>query len=276
MAKELSSDEIKKTVTKIRQRYDEFCTKFKKSRTIMDAFEDRYLKALNSKGSLTVFLIAEIEAIEEIFKSETEKQKALAEKIQEVKKAPSIADRIFEENRDKYLKYNRFPLPKDGNEELEYLLGSVRIFLTDYWPVLEMISRENHQSAFKGIFDHYYNELSSKYDFKGEMPITRQFLTICSRIPKDYKQIDFECQNILKETAFLVNDIVKSLNEIIETKAFRLPERKLILDTFKYSDINKKLIENFTGLSYNEGFSKILNYISGIVADFRIKDLKKN
>jgi len=277
MIKDLTTDELKKAVNKLKIRYEEFCTKFKKSRTLIDAFEDRYINALRSKTNMAVFIMAEIEAIEELFKNETVKQKNANELIETppVKKT-TVADRIYQQNRDRYLRYQPFPLPKDADDELEHLLGAVRSFLKDYWPVLELIVRENHHSAYKITFDHYYNELISKYDFKGDMPIARHFFQVCSRNPKDFKQIDVEHQNILKETAFLINNISATLSEITTNNVFRMPEKKIPLDTFKYSETNKSLIDNFNGLNYTQSFDKISNYINDIIIDFRIRDLKKS
>ncbi len=64
--KKLTPGEIKSIVDKIRKKYDEYTYKYFKPKTLKDAFEDRYIKALRSSVDVSAFFLAEISAIEEL------------------------------------------------------------------------------------------------------------------------------------------------------------------------------------------------------------------
>ena len=70
MWKKLTHDEIKKVLSKIRQKYEILISDYNKSSTILENFEDRYISALQNKMDLSVFLLAEIEAVEELINKE--------------------------------------------------------------------------------------------------------------------------------------------------------------------------------------------------------------
>ncbi|HYW84861.1 MAG TPA: hypothetical protein VFB30_16475, partial [Spirochaetia bacterium] len=65
-SKKLTPGEISSSMEKIRKRYDEYISKFFKPRSLREAFENRYMKALRTGIDISSFLIAEISAIEEL------------------------------------------------------------------------------------------------------------------------------------------------------------------------------------------------------------------
>ena len=64
----LSPEEITRVVAKIRKRYEDYIYKFFKPKTVLFAFEERYLEALQRKTDVSTFLMAEISAVEELIK----------------------------------------------------------------------------------------------------------------------------------------------------------------------------------------------------------------
>ena len=73
--KKLSDIEIKQVLEKIRSKYKNLINEFNKPSTMSNAFEDRYISVLKNRMDLSTFLLAEIEAVEQLYKIEVQKEK---------------------------------------------------------------------------------------------------------------------------------------------------------------------------------------------------------
>lgn len=277
MAK-LSEQEIDLVLKKIKNKYEKLISEFKKSRVLLENFEDRYLKALKSRFDITTFLMAEIEALDELFKKEEEKKSQQEkEKSEKINQNPTIADKVYEENKKRILKYIRVPLNHiDSDEDLERLFGAVREFINDHLPSLEYIYRDKRHSTDGEKINFYTNKFLSNYDYKGEVPISRQYLGALERIPKDYKKIEYEHNFAMKETAFLLNELLDVLEKILKNETIPLPENKILLDKPRNSKESSKFYENYNGLVFKEAFQKTINFLGEIIHDFRFKNIKKS
>ncbi|OHD18887.1 MAG: hypothetical protein A2086_13005 [Spirochaetes bacterium GWD1_27_9] len=277
MAQKLTEQEISIVLKKIKNRYERLVKDFKKPRSLAESFEDRYLNCLKSRMDVTVFLLAEIEAVEEIIKKEEDK-KALEEKDKNVKKTQNttIADKIFEENRKKIAKYSKVEISSDADEEIERLIGGVREFINNYLPAIYYIYKDRRQTQDGDQINKYYQEFITKYDYKDVPPITRKYIAAFYNTPRDLKKIDYEHRLIVQETAFLLNDVLETLETIIVKEEIPFPERKIIIP----NNVSKKDSENwfyeyFNGLTYKEGMKKVYSFLRDLVLDFRIKDIKR-
>jgi hypothetical protein len=274
MAKDLTNDELKIAVSKIKSKYEKLIIEFKKSRVLIDNFEDRYRSALKNRMDLSVFLLAEIEAIEELYnKEKLKKEAALAEKPAVNEEKQSLADKIFEENRQKIQKYSKIDLGTESDEELERLLGAIRDFLNNYFPAINMIYKERRHTAEGEKLNEYYHKLLTQYDFKGEVPITRQYSAALSRLPRDFKKIDFEHRFVMQETAFFLNDILDLLEIIIKRNSVPMPETLL---KPQKKDVSPQFYELFNGIRYDESVKLNYDFLNSILIDFRFKGFKKN
>ena len=72
--KNLSQAEINMVLEKIRSKYQKLIDSYKKNPIILENFQQRYISTLKMRKNLSVFLLAEIQAVEELIKSEEEKR----------------------------------------------------------------------------------------------------------------------------------------------------------------------------------------------------------
>ena len=131
-SRKLTPGEITGAVEKIRKKYDTYVSKFFKPRTLKEAFEERYIRALRSGVDISSFLLAEISAIEELIDRE-EKRIAQEPVKPDPQKQQSFADRVLEENRQRIIKYPDISFHNDASEETRRLLGALSDLLRERW-----------------------------------------------------------------------------------------------------------------------------------------------
>lgn len=278
--KELNNSEINLALRKIRSKYDDIIKEFKKSRILLENFEDRYSKTLRSKMDLSVFLLAEIEAVTELYKREEIKKgieniEAVDKKNKEPVDRKSFADKVYEENLKKIQKYLRISLHRDASEEAERLLGAVRTLINDYWPAITLIFRDNKYHSDNDKLSSYYHKLLTNYDYTGIMPISRQYIDALNRKPQDMKKTDFESRFILQETAFLLNDILDTLNKVLDSEGVPSADKKIVVEAIKVVT-GSNFPATFKGLFHTDCVKKVRDYTEGIINDFRFKGIKRN
>jgi hypothetical protein len=250
--KKLSPTEIKQTVEKIRQKYDEYSTKYFKSPHHRKNFEGRYMAALQSGVDISSFLLAEIEAITELVKRE---EKKVFAKKQPAKgpSPPGFADRILEENRKRIEKYPALEIHMDAPDEMNRMFGALNKLEREYWPELNnplhrtsfslntktMISLENQLHQLGGL------------GTDGISPRLERYVARLKRFPRDYGMIDKDAKNYLLEASFLLHEL-----EDILTTALRKHETV-------FSDEDRQKVH------------RVLDYTKGLLTDFRLKELKR-
>jgi len=274
MAKQLNDQELKITVNKIREKYRKIIDDFKKTNSILEAFEDRYIRILKSHIDVSVFLLAEIEAVEEIYKNEEKKMKERDERLsakRRMKKKTSYADKVMDENLKKIIKYERIGICSNADEEIERLMGGVRNLINNYWPAVTVVVKHTPENSIKNNFNEFYHKLVLNYDYKGELPVAKSYKYALSTIPVNNKKIEFERYYIIKETAFLLNDILTYFNSIIKNNNEMLSDKKINVNI----ELDNLLKLHFDGLTHKEAFHKVHDYIKNLIADFRIRDIKK-
>ncbi len=132
VSRKLTPGEISSTVEKIRKKYDDYIIKYFKPRSLRDAFETRYIKALRAGVDVSSFLLAEISAIEELTSREEQRIQAGPARPP-AEKEPSFADRVLEENRKTISQYADIPFHNDAGEEVRRLVGALTGLLRDRW-----------------------------------------------------------------------------------------------------------------------------------------------
>jgi hypothetical protein len=252
ITRKLTPGEISSTVEKIRKRYDEYILKFFKPKSLRQAFEARYIRALRAKVDVSSFLLAEISAIEELISREEQRVMAGPMRPAATQREPDFADRVLEENRKRIEKYPDVPLHADAGEEVRRLLGA----LTD-------LERARWQDIGMALQDTMYAPTSSEMlALDSEL----RFLAISSRdeapsalsrlisqlrqFPRNYPAIDREEKEYILAAAFFLNDL------------------HLVLERVKrvYTDMPEE----------NAGIlTDALAWVWGVISDFRLKDLKR-
>jgi hypothetical protein len=87
-------------------------------------------------------------------------------------------------------------------------------------------------------------------DKDGISPRLTRYFALLSRFPRDYNAIEREEKSFIIDTALLLHDLKTILSGVILNKSSLIPDEEKKLTTF-------------------------LNYIDGILEDFRMKDLKR-
>lgn len=236
--KGLSEQEIKGALDKIREKYDTLIVKHGKNPEMRNSFEDRYYALLQSRGDVTTFIKAEMEALIELFEridaEEAAKKKAEEAKIR-ARNQPaeppkkSIADRIMEENEERIKKYPVIKIHDDASEELEHLLGAMEILDKKHWMGCEKLLKKNipgrNQGAMYKLQSKLFTFLSAR---KNALPtVLSRYETLLYQNPKDMRALQVERKNVLIQAAFFLHELIKVLqlseeyctekeNEIIE------------------------------------------------------------
>lgn len=251
--RKLTPAEIKSTVQKIRMKYDEYHYKYFKSTKFKQQFEERYINALKTGVDISAFLLAEIEAIEELLKREEEK--VLAKDPPTVKELPqkSFADKIIEENRQKILKYPEINFHPDASEEIRRLYGALNKLQQEYWPSLYNVLRNTVYSLNTRIMMNMETQLNTLGGTGKDGVSARldRYIARLNRFPRDYKAIDKEEKDYLLEVAFFLHSLVETLTEAqVKYHASLGEEEKIRL-------------------------AEVINYVTDLLVDFRLKDLKR-
>jgi len=250
-SKKLTPGEISSSVEKIRRRYDEYISKFFKHRSLREAFEDRYRKALRAGVDISSFLLAEISAIEELITREEQRVMAGPPRAG-AEKEPSFADKVLEENRRRIEKYPDVPFHNDAGEEVRRLVGALSGLERDHWPVLATALRDTMyamNSPEMLALDSQLRFMASTN--REEVP---QFLTRLvahlGKFPRNYPAIEREEKEYILEAGFLLNDILTVLERVQRVHTEMGAQEKRIV-------AEKKAI------------------IEELISDFRLKDFKR-
>jgi hypothetical protein len=248
--RKLTPGEISGAVEKIRKKYDMYVSKYFKPRTLKEAFEERYIRALRAGVDISSFLMAEISAIEELI--DREEKRVAMEPAKPDPEKQSIADRVLEENRKRIIKYPDIPFHKDASEETRRLLGALNSLLRDRWQrigdALQDTMYSMNSSEMLNLDSQLHYLASTDKD---ELP---QFLirlvAQLRKFPRNYALIDRDEKEYILEAAFFLNDLFIVLERVKRV----------------YTDISaeaKRIIEDN------------LAHVWEIVSDFRVRDFKR-
>ena len=248
----LSTEEITKVVAKIRQRYDEYIFKYFKPKTVKFAFEERYSEVLQKRMDISSFLMAEIEAIQELIKREEAKVRAGPQAEEGRESLTDRVERIYQENLEKIRKYPEIEIHPTANEEIKRLVGALNTLDSEHWPRLLEILRDTTYSRGSMTMVN----MEGKLRYLGSPGVDRvpgalsRYLYQLNRFPRDYPAIDREEKEYILESAFFLHD----LNDILE-----------------------RALANFPRLreEQKQGLRQIRQYVTGMIQDFRVRDLKR-
>ena len=250
-ARKLTPGEISSSVEKIRKRYEEYISKYFKPKTLREAFEGRYIKALRGGIDISSFLLAEISAIEELIGREEQRVMAGPARPAPAKE-PSFADKVLAENRKKILKYPDVAFHADAGEEVRRLAGALGALLQESWPDL---SSALHETMY-AMSSSEMLSLDSQLRFlapanKDEMPqFLSRLVAQLRKFPRSYPSIEREEKEYILEAAFFLNDLFVVLERVKRVYT-------------EMGDRQKKILDDN------------LNHVWGIISDFRLKDFKR-
>jgi hypothetical protein len=248
----LTPEEISRAVAKIRTRYDDYIYRFLKPKTLKFAFEDRYLQALKARTDISTFLMAEISAVEELISREEERVAGTGSEEPRKESLAERVDRIVEENLQKIRRYPDVPIHPTAGEEVRRLLGALKGLIDDHWPNLAAILRDSSYGRGSTALVQMESQLRYLGDpgRDGVPSGLSRYLYHLNRFPRDYAAIDREEKEYILESAFLLHDLAEILERIRQTGASLSPSRQ-------------------------EGLKAAQEYVSGVIRDFRVRELKR-
>ncbi len=249
--RKLTPGEISGAVEKIRKRYDTYVNKYFKPKTLKEAFEERYIRALRAGVDISSFLMAEISAIEELIDRE-EKKVAMEPAKPEPEKQHSIADRVLEENRKRIIKYPDIQFHQDASEETRRLLGALTNLLRDRWQQIGDALQDTMYSMSSSemlSLDSQLHYLASTDN--DEIPqFLIRLIAQLRKFPRNYTLIERDEKEYVLEAAFFLNDL------------FVVLERVKRVYTDMAEDARKTIDDN-------------LAHVWEVISDFRVKDFKR-
>ena len=250
--KKLTPGEISDVIEKIRKRYDEYIYKYFKPKILKGAFEDRYLDALRNNLDISSFLLAEISVIEELIRNEEERVAAVPVEPAQKEEKKTLADKVLEENRKKIEKYEDVFIHQDAREEIRKLLGALNELDVKYWGGLATILRNTPYSMNSITMINMEAQLRylGNVTSEGVPQRLERYLAMLKAFPRDYHALDREEKEYILEVSFFLHDLLDLLVMVAEG----YEEKK----NFNKNDLDE-----------------IIKYISGIIVDFRLKDLKR-
>ena len=259
--KKLSHIEVEAAVNGIRKKYNDLIVEYMKPKIIKDSFEDRYIGALRARVDMGNFIYTEILVVSNLLKIEKEKQHQLELKRDKrlknakdpnIDKKRSIADRVFEANRDKIRKYQGIGLDDSDAFEINKLYGAVKFFEVNYWPFMEKILRRIYPSRYSGPRVSMENRLFeiTITGPDGFPPGLIKLRTMLNRLPREYSSLERETQRCILDVSFLLHDIFDELPTFNE-------EGILVKDEIK-------------------PLEETVEYVHTVLDDFRLMDLKES
>ncbi len=258
--KKLSHVEIEAAVNGIRKKYNDLIVEYMKPRHIRDSFEDRYIEALRARMDMGNFIYAEIVVVSKLLKDEKEKQQKIQIKRSEREHAlkrkttdnRSIADRIFDENRDRIRKYQGIGLDDPDAFEINKLYGAMKFFEISYWPVVEKVLRRIYPSRYSGprvgMETRLFEITIPGPD--GFPPGLIKLRTMLNRSPREYSSLQREIQRCMLDVSFLLHNL------------------KDELPTFKNEGVLLK--------GEDKAVEETIKYVHTVLDDFRLMDLKES
>jgi hypothetical protein len=248
IARKLTPGEITAVVEKIRRKYDEYVYKYFKSKSLREAFEERYLRSLRTSVDISSFLLAEIGAIEELIQREEERVMLPPPS----EPGPDIADKVIEENRKRIARYRNSAFHPDASDDSRRLLGALQELAEEHWPALASALRDtasNMNSLEMLNLDSQLRYLAAP-GRDGVPQFLARYVGQLKKFPRNYAAIDREDKEFILEAAFFLNDLLSILERI----------RRV------YEDLRAQA---------KEDLGAAIDFTWGVIGDFRLKDLKR-
>lgn len=271
--KNLSQSEINMVLEKIRTKYQKLINVYKKNPAMQENFQQRYIAALKMRKNLSVFLLAEIQAVEELLKAEEEKRNEAIKKRNQ-KPQISFVDRVMQENQRRYQLYPKLILSDESDDEVNYLCGAARYYLNIYFPIAMLIEKRTAGTALQRKFTNHYDDLIMHIGYDGEVPVARHYLDTLA-MSDDESRIMFEYQRLIQNFGFLLNsscDLLKSfVNELSGSKG----SNTSLDPIFKEASLSGDIEKIFKGKTFIEAAKIIFDYLEKLIGNFRLRDIRK-
>jgi len=264
----LNRDEVNELIKKLRERYKEFSVKHNPKWFDIDAFDERLTAAIKSRMNLEGFILAEISTFEKL-KERYENKK----KVKENSFSKEV-DKILEQNIARIKKYPQiFFHPKCGIE-ISFLYGALSFLSLELFPILRVVISD---SRLKNSVNALEDRLLFLAEQRGNLHPKRiaDHILILNRNGVREIEIEKDSNDYLKESAFLLHDVIDFCDGIIDSGRDEWNYPVTFQKLFVEEERKKRMIDTFKDLTGYGAVFKIKEYSSVIIEDFRLGAFKK-
>jgi hypothetical protein len=267
----LSSKEIDQLIKKLRERYRESAAEYKSRVFNLEAFEDRYKTALIKRMNLEGFILAEIANYEKIKEKCEEERHPKEPEISEFSKQ---VNQIIEGNTAKIAKYLNIQFHPHAGPEISRLYGALSDFAQSYFSILWTIIADYENKEKLHAIEQRISEFAVMKSKKHPKRIEDHILVLARNNVSEL-EIEKHKNNYLKESAFLLYDIIEFM-ELLITVRSRDWENPLKFDKlFVEAENRKKIMSVFSGMTPYGAILAIKERAEEILKDFRLESFRR-
>jgi hypothetical protein len=268
----LSDKEIDGLINKVRIRYKEAYTEYKSRLFNIEAFEDRLQTALRKRMNMEAFILAEITNFEQL-KQRIEEERN-PKKIEESAFSKQV-NQIFEENTARINKYKEIQFHPQADIEITHLYGALSEFMQYHFSILWIILNDYQYKEKVHTLDLRFSDFAVSKSKRHPKRI-EDHITVLTR--KNVKEIEIERDknNFLKESAFLLHEVIDFMDDLIEIRDKEW-DNPLKFDKLNIDSVaKKKILSIFSGTTPYGAILKIREHAEEILKDFRLESFRKS
>ncbi|MBN1533941.1 MAG: hypothetical protein JXA20_14825 [Spirochaetes bacterium] len=262
----MSRQEISQLIEKLRERYREFGKRYSPKWFDLERFEERYILAIEKGMNMEGFILAEI--------ANFEKLRERYEKKKEQRSVSERIDRMVEEHTARIARYPEVRFHPLAGFEISRCYGAMADLALYYIAILWYLVAD---AGMKNTLVELEDRLAFLAMPRGSEPSKRiqDHCTILSRRKVPEIEIERDKNDYLKESAFLLHDIIDFCDRLLEAKDSTW-ENPLRFDQIRLEEGRRKgIVRIFSGMTGYGAILGIREYASGIVEDFRLGAFRK-
>jgi len=265
----LNRDEVNELIKKLRERYKEYSLKHSPKWFDLNAFDERLSAAIKSRMNMEGFILAEISNFEKL-KERYETKKKMKENT-----FTKEVDKILEENISRIKKYPQILFHSRCGIEISHLYGALSFLSTDLFPILRVVISD---SRLKNSVNSLEDRLLFLAEPRGGLHARRiaDHVLLLNRSGIRDIEIEKDSNDYLKESAFLLHDIIDFCDGIIDSGRDEWNYPVTFQKLFIEEERKKRVVDMFQDLTGYGAVFKIKEYASEIIEDFRLTAFKKN
>jgi len=261
-----SIKETELLIIKLRDKYAEYASKYSSKWFPIDLFEERLELAIKNRMNLEGFILAEITNFEKIKASyeKKTKERSFAEQV----------DRMIEKNIARIKKYPQINFHSLASLEISHFYGALSEFAIYYYPILWQLVTKTELRNFLQKFEEKISFLAVPRGKKHSKRIEDHAL-ILTRNNKKEIDIEKDKNDYLKESAFLLHEIIDYTNMLINIKNSEWESPLKFDQLYIKGEKRQKIINNFSNLTGYGAILKIQDNAQRIIDDFRLRAFRK-
>lgn len=265
----LNRDEVNELVKKIRDRYKEYSEKHSPKWFDINAFDERLSAAIKSRMNMEGFILAEISNFEKLKDRYDKKKKAKENSFSKE------VDKILEENTARIKKYPQIFFHPGCGMEISYLYGALSFFSTEIFPIMRIIISD---SRLKNSVNSLEDRLLFLAEQRGSIHPKRiaDHILMLNRNGVRDIEVEKDSNDYLKESAFLLHDIIDFCDGIIDSGRDEWNYPVTFEKLFIEEERKRRVVDFFRDLTGYGAVFKVKEFAVDIIADFRLGAFKKS